>query len=319
MTRIAVLGAGGFIGHHLVKALKIQGNWVRGVDIKPPDFESSPADEFYIHDLRSRSEANSATQGVEEVFLLASNMGGMLWITYHDAEILYDNLMITVNSLEASRYNGARKILYTSSACVYPNYLQESPDIVPLKESDTYPADPQHGYGWEKLTGEKILTAYHEVGHIDVRIARLHAIYGPLGTWDGGREKAPAALSRKVAQAPDGGEVEIWGDGKQTRSFCYIDDCVSGLLKLMQSNFSRPLNIGSSQLTTMDNVADIMIAASGKTLAKKYVEGPQGVRGRNSDNTLIRDVLGWEPSITLENGMTSTYEWVRSQVEAANE
>lgn len=319
MARVCVTGAGGFIGHHLVKELKAQGHFVRAVDIKPPDFEPSPADEFYIHDLRIRSEANSATHSMDEVYALAADMGGMGFITFNDADILYNNLLITINTLESARLNSASKILYTSSACVYPNYLQESSNIVPLKESDTYPADPQHGYGWEKLTGEKILTAYHEVGHIDVRIARLHAIYGPLGTWDGGREKAPAALSRKVAQAPDGGEVEIWGDGKQTRSFCYIDDCINGLLRLSKSGFSRPLNIGSSQLTTMNNAADILIAASGKTLTKKYVEGPQGVRGRNSDNSLIRTTLGWEPSIPLEEGLTATYKWVQSQVEAANE
>lgn len=316
--KIAVLGGGGFIGHHLVKRLKDEGHWVRAVDVKPPDFEASPADEFCLFDLRLQNATVSAVLGVDEVYNLAADMGGLGHITFNDADIIRNNTYISLNTLEACRQQGVQKLIYTSSACVYPNYRQEESHVIPLAEDMVMPADPQHLYGWEKLTTEKALAAYHEAGWMDVRIARLHNIYGPLGTWDGGREKAPAALCRKVAQAEDGGSIDIWGDGQATRSFCWIDDCLDGILRLAKSTYTKPLNIGSSELITINDLADMIIRLSGKTLTKNHVEGPEGVRGRNSDNSRIRTVLAWEPTTPLEKGLGITYEWVKSQVEAAN-
>lgn len=315
--RAAVTGSGGFIGHHLVKALKAEGHWVRGVDIKPPEFEPTAADDCVLVDLRNRDLALRATRDVDVVFALAADMGGMGYIDGHDAEILHDNLLIDINTLAAARRNGVRKVVYTSSACVYPCSRQDTFIMHQgLAESDVWPADPQHGYGWAKLTAEKLFTAWQQAGLMDVRIARLHAIYGPLGTWQGGREKAPAALCRKVAEAPDGGSIEVWGDGYQVRSFCWIDDCVEGLLRLERSDYTKPLNIGTSELVSINQVADQIIALSGKNLTKRYVPGPQGVRGRNSNNDLCRRVLGWEPSTSLAEGLAATYAWVAAQVDA---
>jgi GDP-D-mannose 3', 5'-epimerase len=314
VTRIVVTGAGGFIGWHLVSALRQGGHQVRGVDVKRPEFGATTADEFVLADLRDPGDCGRALRDADEVWMLAANMGGMGFITCNDAEIMHDNLLIDVNTLNAACRNGARKVIYTSSACVYPNYLQGVTGLLGLAEHEVMPADPQHGYGWAKLTAERLLEAYHTEGRVQVRVARLHAIYGPQGTWQGGREKAPAALCRKVAEAPDGGTVEVWGDGQQTRSFCYITDCITGLLSLAASGYPLPVNIGSAELTTIDGLARQIIDYSGKRLEIRHVTGPQGVRGRCSDNAIVREVLGWEPGIPLRNGIAATYDWVASQV-----
>ena len=292
MARILVTGAGGFIGHHLAKRLKAEGHWVRGVDIKQPEFEPTHADEFRILDLRRWENCLEATQGVDEVYALAADMGGMGFISSHHAQILHNNALINIHTIEAARQNGVQRYLYTSSACIYPEYLQTETDVTPLKESDAYPAQPQDAYGWEKLITEHLCTHYRNDYGLQTRIVRFHNIYGPLGTWEGGREKAPAAMCRKVAEAEDGGTIEIWGDGEQTRSFCYIDDCVEGLIRLMASDFAEPLNLGSDQLVTINELAMIVAEIAGKTIHLEHVEGPQGVRGRNSDNSLCRKVLG---------------------------
>jgi GDP-D-mannose 3',5'-epimerase len=312
MSRILVTGAGGFIGHHLVTALKERGHWVRGADLKHPEFAESDADEFLILDLRDEWSARMATAGVDEVFALAADMGGMGYITYHDADILTSNLKISVNTVESAWINGVARLTYTSSACIYPQYRQNLTSLPPLAEDMAYPAEPEAGYGWEKLTTEKLLQAYQADGRLDARIARLHNVYGPLGAWASERAKAPAALCRKAAEADT--EIEVWGDGQATRSFCYITDCITGLLRLADSDWTEPLNIGSSHLVTVDELARLAIRASGKTLAIRHVEGPQGVRGRNSDNTLCRKTLDWEPQVTLADGMARTYEWVAAQV-----
>jgi GDP-D-mannose 3', 5'-epimerase len=313
--RVACLGGGGFIGHHLISALKAEGYWVRGVDLHLPEFEKTEADEFSVLDLRSYGNAIAATQYVDEVYALAADMGGMGYISSHNADILTSNLAISLNTVRASWENRVSKLFYSSSACVYPDYRQRETDSDALAEHEAYPADPQDGYGWEKLTTEKLLDAYRREGRLDVRVGRYHNIFGPLGTWRGGREKAPAALCRKVADAADGGSIEVWNDGLQTRSFCYADDCVEGTLRLMRSSYHDPLNLGSDRLITINGLADLIIKISGKTLSVTHGTGPQGVRGRNSDNALCRQVLGWEPSVSLETGLKVTYEWVKRQVE----
>ena len=315
LERILVTGAGGFIGSHLVEALTRRGHWVRGVDLKRPEFGETAADEFELLDLRSLDACLEAMRGVDQVYALAADMGGMGYISTHHSQILRNNALINLNSLEAARLSGVSRYLYTSSACVYPEDLQTEVEVAPLKESDAYPANPQDAYGWEKLLTERACQYYALDHGLDVRIVRFHNIYGPLGTYDGGREKAPAALSRKVAFAEDGDEIEVWGDGEQTRSFCYIDDCIEGLMRLMDSGYSEPLNLGSDRLVSINDLARIIIDASGKRgLTLRHIEGPQGVRGRNSDNTRLREVLGWEPRTDLEEGLTSTYRWIESQV-----
>lgn len=316
MTKVLVTGAGGFIGHHLVKRLKREGFWVRGVDIKQPEFESSAADEFELLDLRRWENCLRATRGVEHVYALAADMGGMGFISAHHAQILHNNSLINIHTLDAARENGVKRYFYTSSACVYPQSMQTETAVTPLKESDAYPADPQDAYGWEKLVTEHLCTHYREDYGIETRIVRFHNIYGPLGTWDGGREKAPAAISRKVAEVASGGTIDVWGDGEQTRSFCYIDDCLEGIRRLMDSDFHEPLNLGSDEMVSINELVAIVAGAAGKKIAIRHVEGPMGVRGRNSDNSLCRKVLGWEPQIRLAEGLAPTYEWIRTQVEA---
>jgi nucleoside-diphosphate-sugar epimerase len=318
MQRALVTGAGGFIGHHLVTYLREKGYWVRGVDIKEPEFTDIDADEFQLLDLRRWENCLEATRDVDHVYALAADMGGMGFISANHSTILHNNALINLHTLEAARENGVSRYLYTSSACIYPEYLQEDADVTPLKEEDAYPAAPQDAYGWEKLISEIAAHYYHLDYGLDVRVVRFHNIYGPYGTWTGGREKAPAALCRKVAEVEDGGTIEIWGDGEQTRSFCHVDDTVDGLFRLMMSDYTEPLNLGRDRMVTINELAQIIIEISGKRdIRLKHVEGPQGVRGRNSDNTKLRKVLGWEPSIALEEGLVGTYRWIEKQVQGA--
>ena len=316
MKKVLVTGAGGFIGHHLVSYLKRKAYWVRGVDLKYPEYEPSIADDFALLDLRKSADCLKATDGIDEVYALAADMGGMGYISAHHAEILRNNSLINIHTLDAARENAVERYLYASSACVYPEYRQTEVNVTPLKEQDAYPAQPQDAYGWEKLISERLCSHYGEDFGLETRIVRFHNIFGPLGTWDGGREKAPAALCRKVSIAKLTGnhEIEIWGDGEQTRSFCYIDDCVDGMYRLMRSDYKQPLNLGQDRMVTIDQLTDMVAAVAGVKITKKHVAGPQGVRGRNSDNTLLRQVLHWEPAVSLEEGVRRTYLWIERQV-----
>jgi GDP-D-mannose 3',5'-epimerase len=314
--RVAVTGAGGFIGHHLVTYLKQQGHWVRGVDLKKPEFTEIDADEFRLLDLRSEASAVEATKDVDQVYALAADMGGMGFISSHHAQILRNNALINLNTIEAARLNGVGRYLYSSSACVYPDYLQGDADVTPLREQDAYPAAPQDAYGWEKLVSEILAEYYRSDYGLETRIVRFHNVYGPYGTFEGGREKVPAALCRKVATADDGGAIEVWGDGEQTRSFCHVDDCVEGIHRIMNSDYAAPINLGTDRMVTINELAEMVIRISGKTLDIEHVDGPQGVRGRNSDNTILRETLGWEPEISLEEGLVGTYRWIEKQVAA---
>lgn len=314
--RAVVTGAGGFIGSHLVTYLRERGWWVRGVDIKDPEYRAPDADEFLLLDLRDRAAADEAMAGADEVYALAADMGGMGYISQNHARILHSNALINLNTIEAAREAGVSRYLYTSSACVYPEHLQTEAQVRPLRESDAFPAQPQDAYGWEKLFTELLCRYYSGDYGMETRIARFHNIFGPYGTWDGGREKAPAAICRKVAEAKLAGDprVEIWGDGEQTRSFCYIDDCLEGIYRLMRSDYPDPVNIGQDRMVTINEMVDMVAAAAGAEVMKVHVPGPEGVRGRNSDNTLVHTVLDWRPAVSLEEGLARTYAWIESQV-----
>jgi GDP-D-mannose 3', 5'-epimerase len=313
--RVAVTGGGGFIGHHLTKYLVSRGYWVRAVDVKKPEYELSPASEFMLLDLTNWENCLQATEGVDEVYGLAANMGGIGFIESHKAEIVRDNTLMNLQSIEAARQNGVKRYLYTSSACIYPGYKQKDADVTPLKEEDAYPADAEDGYGWEKLYMERVCRHYTEDFGLDTRVVRFHNIFGPLGTYDGGREKSPAAICRKIALANNDGEIEVWGDGKQTRSYCYIDDCVEGIYRLMRSDHRDPINLGQDRMISIDELVDIVARIAGKRIDKRYdTSKPQGVRGRNSDNTRLREVLNWEPIISLEEGLQRTYRWIAGEL-----
>jgi nucleoside-diphosphate-sugar epimerase len=315
MQRVLVTGAGGFIGHHLVTYLKERGYWVRGVDVKLPEYTAVDADEFEIADLRLQEEALRVMHGTDEVYALAADMGGMGFISSNHGTIFHNNLLMNLNTIEAARVHGVGRYLFSSTACVYPEHLQDHADVVPLREEVAYPANPQDAYGWEKLVAERLCLYYTDEFGLETRIVRFHNVYGPYGTYDGGREKVPAALCRKVALAEPGGSIEVWGDGEQTRSFCYVDDCVEGIHRIMRSGYSSPLNLGTDRMVSVNELARIIIGISGKPgIEIEHVEGPQGVRGRNSDNTRLREVIGWEPRVSLEEGLVPTYRWIEERV-----
>src|SRR6267142_2356581 len=317
--RILVTGAGGFIGHHLVKRLRAEGYWVRGADLKEPEYEVTDANEFEILDLRQYENCLLATRGgIEQVYNLAADMGGIGFITASHAAIARNNILINAHMLEASRLQDVKRYLFSSSACVYAQSKQKDSNVIPLREEDAYPADPEPGYGWEKLYTEQLCSYYRQDYRFETRIVRFHNVYGPLGTYDGGREKAPAAVCRKIALAKNNGMIEIWGDGEQTRSFMYVDDCVEGLTRLMASDCAEALNLGTDYLVNINGLVDLVCDIAGKRISKQHdLNKPKGVRGRNSDNRRLRDVLGWEPSITLKRGLAVTYSWIEKELEKA--
>ena len=338
MKKVLVLGAGGFIGSHLVKKLKKQGCWVRGVDLKYPEYETSVADDFVIRDLRDPRNVGSVIKleaynnnplpykfdlypfsdklQFDEVYQLAADMGGAGYIFSgdNDANVMHNSAMINLNvAYECSRQK-VKKVFYSSSACMYPEHNQLDPNNPNCEESSAYPANPDSEYGWEKLFSERMFLAFHRNYNLDIRIARFHNIFGPYGTYKDGKEKAPAAICRKVAECLDGGEIEVWGDGEQTRSFLYIDECVEGVLKLMESDFVGPVNIGSDEMVTINNMVNSVIEISGKIVHVKHVDGPIGVRGRNSDNNLIKEKLNWSPTQPLYDGLIKTYKWINDKI-----
>jgi GDP-D-mannose 3',5'-epimerase len=316
--RVLVAGAGGFIGNHLVRFLKAEGYWVRGVDLTGPRYEETEADDFELLDLRKRSKCLRATQGIDHVYQLAADMGGMGYISSHRAEIAHNNVLINAHMLEAAQQNGVSRYFFASSACVYPQYRQDTTEVEGLREEDAHPADPEEGYGWEKLYSEKLCQYYLEEGRLLTRVARFHNVYGPVGTYDGGREKAPAAICRKVALACDGDDIEVWGDGRQSRSFLYVADCVEGIHRIATSGYPRPLNLGSDERVSIDELVDLVAAIAGKTVCKRHnLDAPQGVRGRNSENSRLGAVLGWLPSTRLGDGLVPTYAWIKGQLQVA--
>lgn len=315
-----VCGAGGFIGSHLVKKLKNQGYWVRGVDLKRTEYSDTTADEFIVGDLRDQTVCKNILDiPFDEVYQLAADMGGAGYIFTgeHDADVMHNSATINLNILHYGHKAGIKKMFYSSSACIYPAYNQEDPNNPKCSEDSAYPAAPDSEYGWEKLFSERLYLSFNRNYGVNVRIARFHNIFGPEGTYKGGKEKAPAALCRKVAEANDNGEIEIWGDGKQTRSFLYIDECLEGVQKLMDSDFTGPVNIGSEEMVTINQLAEMVARVANKKIKLRHIKGPLGVRGRNSDNKLMRAKTGWEPSTKLEEGIRKTYTWIQGRVKIA--
>ena len=319
MKKILVCGAGGFIGGHLVNRLKKEGFWVRGIDLKENEYGNNNADELIIGDLRDPETAKKAVKGIDEVYQLAADMGGAGYIFTgeHDADVMNNSALCNLNVLGASQKEGVKKIFYSSSACMYPEYNQMDPNNPKCTEDSAYPAAPDSEYGWEKLFSERLYLSYQRNYGIEVRIARFHNIFWPQGTWTGGKEKAPAAMCRKAVEAKDGSHIEVWGDGKQTRSFLYIDECIEAVLRLMNSNFTGPVNIGSEEMISINDFAKMAIEISGKKIDIKNIDGPTGVRGRNSDNKLLFEKLNWQPSLSLKEGMEKTYKWIESQINAS--
>jgi GDP-D-mannose 3', 5'-epimerase len=317
--RILVNGAGGFIGGHLVRRLKAEAHWVRAVDIKQHEYSVPPADQFIQGDLRDPGVVRDAVKGIDEVYQLAADMGGAGYIFTgeNDASVMHNSATINLNTLEFGVHAGVKRFFYSSSACAYPEYNQRDPQNPKCSEDSAYPAAPDSEYGWEKLFSERLYLAYERNRGVAVRVARFHNIFGPEGTWSGGKEKAPAALCRKVAEAPEASEIEIWGDGLQTRSFLYVDECVEAVRRLMDSDFSGPVNIGSEEMVSINQLAEMIMEIAGKKLSIRHIPGPLGVRGRNSDNHLIRERLGWEPTRPLREGLKKTYAWIAAQVQAA--
>jgi len=321
MKNALVCGAGGFIGSHLVKRLKREGIWVRVVDLKYPEFAQTEADDFLIGDLRDPQVCRSAVdRRFDEVYQLAADMGGagFVFTGENDADIMHNSGMINLNILEACQKRNIKRIFYSSSECIYPEHNHQDPDNPNCAEDTAYPANPDSEYGWEKLFSERLYLAFHRNYGMEVRIGRLHNVFGPEGTWKGGREKAPAAICRKVALEPDGGEIEIWGNGKQTRSFLYIDECLEGILHLTRSDWTGPVNIGSDEMVTINELAEIAMKIAGKKQTLRHIPGPLGVKGRNSDNVLIFEKLGWRPTDPLEEGMRKTYKWIEEKVKLDN-
>ena len=322
MKRALVCGAGGFIGSHMVKRLKQEACWVRGVDLKYPEFDETAADDFIIGDLRDPLICRYVVDGpFDEVFQFAADMGGagFVFVGDHDADIMHNSGLVNLNVLDACRKRNIKRIFYSSSACIYPEHNQLDPDNPNCAESSAYPAAPDSEYGWEKLFSERLYLSFARNYGMQVRVARYHNIFGPLGTWEGGREKAPAAMCRKVAVCDDGGEIEVWGDGKQTRSFLYVDECVEATLRLTRSDWAGPVNIGSDEMVTINGMVDMIAQLAGKKITRRHIPGPEGVRGRNSDNLLIEQKLGWRPSAPLVQGMEQTYAWISEQVQARKE
>jgi nucleoside-diphosphate-sugar epimerase len=321
--RALVCGAGGFIGGHLVQRLKAEGYFVRGVDIKYHEHRAIAADEFIQGDLREQKFCREITSDIifDEIYQLAADMGGAGYIFTgeHDADVMHNSSAINLNMVEAARNRGIKNIFYSSSACIYPASIQTEAENHGLKETDAYPAGPDSEYGWEKLFSERMYLSFHRNYNMGIHIARFHNIFGPYGTWEGGKEKAPAAMCRKVAETPDGGEIEIWGDGEQTRTFLYVDECVEGILRLMRSNVSGPVNIGSDELISINGLAKMAMGIAGKQLGIKHIKGPLGVRGRSSDNKYIQQVLEWRPTTKLIEGMKITYKWIEGEVKRRKE